>query len=403
MRLKIAAGLAAGLAMAAIALRWRNAEAAPACAEVVRGPLEIWSVYDGTLESRRVQDIMFLSGGPATIAELVPEGTRVQQGDLLVRFDTTQLESDMLKLDRDAALARADLASLENAKIPLEIRELEVNLAKATSDHEAERQYLEDSRQLLQDGLISDQEVAQQEVKVAAAKAQAERLSLQLDLTKKFLHPSALDRARATLASSEQELRLARERLSNGVVRAPVSGMVVYRPIHVGAEYRTVRVGDTIYRNQAFLALPDMSEPVVQCDVPEAELSRLRAGAPVVIVPAAYPQLRLSGAVESVGSMAQSRVGLPGWQKYFHVVIGVADTDERLRAGMTVRASVLSYSNPGALQLPRRAVQWDGEEAWCEVIRGKTRERRALRLGQAGEEFIEVLEGLAAGERVALP
>ncbi|MBP7828724.1 MAG: hypothetical protein KA248_02270, partial [Kiritimatiellae bacterium] len=184
---------AAGLVVLALALHRRSGRDLLDSAVVVRGPMEVRALYDGTLESRRVEDIMFLSGGPATIAELVAEGSRVQPGDLLVRFDASQIEQGLLKLERDEALARADLESLENAKIPLEIRELEVNHAKAVSDHEAERQYLVDSRQLLEEGLISEQEVQQQEVKVAAAPAQAERLALQLELTKKFLHPSALD------------------------------------------------------------------------------------------------------------------------------------------------------------------------------------------------------------------
>ena len=395
----------AGLALAALAAaaRWRNVAGAAEGVEVTRGPMEVWSVYDGTLESRDVKEIMFLSGGPAAIVELAPEGARVKRGDLLVRFDSAQIESDILKFDRDAALARADLESLENAKIPLEIRELEVNHASAQSEYESEQQYLEDSRKLLEEGLISEQEVRQQEVKVAAAKAQMERLDLQLDLTRKFLHPSALERARATLASAEQELRVAREELTNSSVVAPVDGMLVYKPVRVGAEYRTVRVGDTIYHNQAFLALPDMAAPVVQCDVPESELSRVSVGAAAMIVPAAYPQMQLAGLVESIGSMAQSLVGRPGWQKYFRVTIKVQESDERLRAGMTVRAGILAFSSEEALRLPRRAVQWDGETAWCEVIRGASRQRREVKLGQANDQYFEVLEGLEAGERVALP
>jgi HlyD family secretion protein len=394
-----------GLILAALAVlaRWRDGVGLPESVTVARGPLEVWSVYDGTLESRSVKEIMFLSGGPAAIVELTPEGAPVKRGDLLVRFDSAQIESDILKLERDTALARADLESLENAKIPLEIRELEVNLASASGEFESEQQYLEDSRQLLEEGLISEQEVRQQEAKVAAARAQKERLTLQLDLTKRFLHPSARERARATLASAEQELRLARERLAHCTMTAPVDGMLVYKPVHVGAEYRTVRVGDTIYRNQAFLALPDMSAPLVFCDVPESELSRVSVGAEVVIVPVAYPQLTLAGVVESVGSMAQSMAGRPGWQKYFRVVIGVRDSDERLRGGMSVRASVRSFSNPQALCLPRRAVQWNGATVWCEVLRGSVRQRREVKLGQANEQFFEVLEGLEAGERVALP
>lgn len=397
--------LLAGAVLAALAVlaRWRNGDGLPESVTVTRGPLEVRSVYDGTLESRSVKEIMFLSGGPATLVELTLEGARVKRGDLLVRFDSAQIESDILKLERDVALARADLESLENAKIPLEIRELEVNLANARSEAEAEQQYLEDSRQLLEEGLISEQEVRQQEAKVAGAKAQKERLTLQLDLTKRFLHPSALERARATLASAEQELRLAREKLAHCTVTAPVDGLLVYKPVHIGGEYRTVRVGDTIYRNQAFLALPDMTAPLVFCDVPESELSRVRVGAEVVIVPVAYPQMTLSGVVESVGSMAQSMAGRPGWQKYFRVVIGVRESDDRLRGGMSVRASVLSYSNPDARLLPRRAVHWERETAWCDVLRGSTRQRREVKLGQADEQCFEVLEGLEAGERVALP
>ncbi|MBU1698501.1 MAG: hypothetical protein KKD21_15910, partial [Proteobacteria bacterium] len=75
----------------------------------------------------------------------------------------------------------------------------------------------------------------------------------------------------------------------------------------------------------------------------------------------------------------------------------------RLRAGMSVRASVLSYSNPDALLLPRRAVSWEGETAWCEVLRGATRQRREVKLGQANDQYFEVVEGLEVGERVALP
>ncbi|MBU1692999.1 MAG: HlyD family secretion protein, partial [Verrucomicrobia bacterium] len=228
--------LLAGAVLAALAVlaRWRNGDGLPESVTVTRGPLEVRSVYDGTLESRSVKEIMFLSGGPATLVELTLEGARVKRGDLLVRFDSAQIESDILKLERDVALARADLESLENAKIPLEIRELEVNLANARSEAEAEQQYLEDSRQLLEEGLISEQEVRQQEAKVAGAGAQKERLTLQLDLTKKFLHPSALERARATLASAEQDLRLARERLANCTVTAPVDGLLVYKPVHIG-------------------------------------------------------------------------------------------------------------------------------------------------------------------------
>lgn len=379
---------------------FRTTDAELGAVEVRRGPLEVWSVYEGSIESRSQENVMSTLGGPVTIVELAPEGSRAQKGDLLVRFDSSQFERDVLRLERDYALARAELSGLENAKLPLELRDLETRLADALTLKDSEEQYLADCKQLTSEGLMSEQEVKQQELKAAAAEAQVEGLRLQLELTQKYLHPSALERARATLASAEQELSLARKQLENCIVQAPVDGMVVYKPVHVGAEFRTARVGDTIYRNQPFMALPDMSKPLVQCDVPESELSRVKTGSPVAVVPVAYPDLRLEGTVESVGSMAQTLAGRPEWQRYFHVVIGLDTSDAKLRAGMSVRAYVLSSSEPDVLQVPRASVGWDGDTPYCEVLRGGRKVRRALKLGAANEQYFQVVSGLEAGERV---
>lgn len=369
-------------------------------AEVNAGPFEVWTVYDGSLESRVQKDIMSFMGGSAAIMELAPEGAAVREGDVLVRFDSSQVERDMLKLERDYAAAKAEYESLSKAKLPLELRDLEVKLGNARASYSSEKQYLTDCRQLQEENLISEQEVKQQELKVDAAKATVAGLEFQLDLTCKYLHPSTLERAQAAMDSSEQELNLAKQQLQNCTVRAPADGMVVYRPVHVGGEYRTVRVGDTLYRNLPFMALPDMSKPVVQCNVPESELSLVRVGSEVQVVPVAYSDLKLAGKVESVGSMAQSVVGRPEWQRYFRVTIGLADSDLRLRAGMSVRAYILSYTSSNSLVVPRTAVQWDNETATCEVVRGGRKDRRELQLGMANEQYFEVLKGLEPGERI---
>lgn len=369
-------------------------------AEVNVGPFEVWTVYDGSLESRVQKDIMSFMGGSAAIMELASEGVAVREGDVLVRFDSSEVERDVLRLERDYAAAKAEYESLSKAKLPLELRDLEVRLGDARATCSSEKQYLADCRQLHEESLISEQEVKQQELKVDAAKAAVDGLEFQLDLTRKYLHPSTLEKAQAAMASAEQELTLAKQQLQNCTVRAPADGMVVYRPVHVGGEYRTVRVGDALYRNLPFMALPDMSKPVVQCNVPESELSLVRVGSEVQVVPVAYSDLKLVGKVEAVGSMAQSVVGRPEWQRYFRVTIGLADSDPRLRAGMSVRAHILSYASSNSLAVPRTAVRWDNDTAICEVVRGGRKGRRELQLGMANEQYFEVLKGLEPGERI---
>ncbi len=370
--------------------------------EIRAAPFRVWSVYEGSLESRTVRNVMSSLGGPAAVVEIVPEGSRVKKGDLLVKFDAAQLERDAMKQEKEQALAKANLVSLENAKLPLELRDLETRLAEARSSFDSESRYLEDSRQLLSEQLISSQEVKQQELKVAAAKAQVEGLEMQLELTQKYLHPTALDAARATLASAEQELKFSRQQLENSTVRSPADGMVVYKPVYVGGEFRTARVGDTIYRSQPFMAVPDMDNPIVQCDVPEAELARVKIGNEVLVEPLAYPGMKLEGVVESVGSMAQSVVNRADWLKFFHVTIGLKKTDPQLRSGMSVRIRILSYRNEAALLIPRAAVEWDNGNPFCRLARIGRSVRRELTLGMADDQNFEVVSGLEDGDRVVV-
>lgn len=366
------------------------------------GPLQVWTVYPGKLEARRVEIIMSKFQGTATIVELAPEGISVQAGDLLVRFDSSQVERDLLKLQRDFQLAQSDLERLEKGEQPLELRELEAQRLEAQSNYEAERQYLEDLRALLEEELVSEQEIEQQKLKVEQLRATLDKLDQRIALTRDFLHPAARARARATMAAAEQELILAQRQLENCTVFAPSAGTVVYRPLHVGGEFRTVRVGDSLYRNQPFMSIPDMQDLVIDILIPEAELARVETGHEVLVTPLSYPSLKLRGRVEAVGSMATTAMERPGWQRYFRALIGLRESDPRLRSGMSVQAEVLSYSNDQAVLVPRAFVRMENNEPVVfPAARGAA--PRRVKLGWADLRHFEVLDGLAPGDKIRKP
>ena len=102
----------------------------------------------------------------ATVLELVPEGAQVNQGDVLVRFDATEQERQLFKLEKEFLLASSELRSLQHAKLPLELRDLSLQLLEAKSEMGTETQYLADSRKLVKENLISVQEVEKQERKI---------------------------------------------------------------------------------------------------------------------------------------------------------------------------------------------------------------------------------------------
>lgn len=378
-------------------------EVAPATAvTVTNGPLRVWASYGGKLESRRVHMIMSQLGGQATLVELAPEGLRVQQGTVLARLDPTRIEREIVKLEGAFAAAKSEYESQKNADWPLKLGEFERQLAEAQAKETEERQFLEDNRVLLKDDLVTPQEIRQQEGKLAQASAKVKQVQQQIKLSHDYLQPLGLEQSRAKLAAAERELALARQELKACTIIAPAEGVLGYLPTYIGNEFRVVRVGDAVFMNMPFMIIPDMSSLVVHCHVPEAELGRIASGAFAQVVPVAFPDMVLTGAVESVGATAQVVAEKPAWQKYFHVVIALQTVDPRLRSGLSVTAHVLAYENPQALLLPRVGVRWQNGAPSVRVQRGTTAEARAIKLGWADDRHFEVLSGLQPGEPVLL-
>ena len=284
----------------------------------------------------------------------------------------------------------------------MKLGELEWQRAEAQGKEEDERRFLEDSRPLLAEGLVTAQEIRQQEGKVAQAAAKTRQLEEQIRLSREVLQPLSLEQAQAKLTAAEQELALARQELAACVIRAPAGGVVGYLPAYLGGEYRPARVGDALFVNLPFMVIPDMSRLVVHCFVPEAELGRLAAGGRAEIIPIAFSDLILTGKVESVGATAQAAPERPAWQKYFRVVIAVEGGDERLRSGMTVTARILSYENPAALRLPRVAIHWKDRESFVYLLRQGRTIAQPVQLGGADDRFVEIRAGLQPGDPVAV-
>jgi multidrug efflux pump subunit AcrA (membrane-fusion protein) len=376
----------------------------PPRTEAVReGPFFLWAGYEGRLDARRVELIKSSFDGGAVVTWIAPEGQAVAPGDLLVEFDSSAVSRELVRLERDATLAESDLSSLENGKLPLERRELELKRLEAESALQTERLFLRDSEDLLTSELVSPQEIEQQRHKVAELQSRSDSLQQQIDLTTRFLHPAALDRARATRDSAAQALRLAREQLAACRVLSPAAGVVVHRALFVNNEFRVARVGDTLYKNQVFMAIPDLQEMIAECQVPEAEIGRAQPGAEALLTPVALPDVRLKGRVERVGATAQSLPSRPGWQKYFTVLIALEDRHPNLRPEMSVYCQVLAYAAEAAVIAPRSALRWEEAEAVCEVLGPTGVERRPVKPGRANAREVEILEGLRPGEAVVVP
>lgn len=372
--------------------------------EVQRDAMVIWSQYQGTVHSVHEQPVFSHLSQRVPVTHLVEEGTLVKPGDVLVQFDRVDLERQMSELDKEFVLAKATLESLEKAELPLAMAELESELEESRVEHRREEELYRNTIHLKEQELVASYEVEQQRLRMEGLAKRIQRIEQRKSINQEIVHPLQLRRSRAALASAERKLEIARTQLSNAVIRAESPGMIVYQPVHIDGEFRTIREGDAMARNQKFMMVADMERLEVTCHVPEAQLSQVAMDNAVVITPLAFPHLRLKGKVYRVGTMAHAVVGKPSWQRFFTVQVRLEESHERLRSGMSVYAQILSYQRPDALLVPRAYVDWVRDEPFCLVKEdGHPTQRRNLELGAANAEMFEVTGGVREGERLARP
>lgn len=376
---------------------------APATIETRPAAFAVWSTYEGMLESRVPALVTSRLRTSAAIVELVGDGTRVTRGTVLARLDVSTLERDLIRLEREHATAKAELGNLELAKAPLELRDLDKKLQEAKINLEGEQRYLLALEKSMAAGVTPAEDVDRQKVRVTSMEEEFQTASLRRQLTSGQIHPASIADARARRDAVELELKMAKEQLQNGVIRAPVDGVVIYRPMPLGSEFRGVRIGDTIYPNQPFMSITDMRDLIVQSPVPEAEFGLARIGTQAVVNPVALPGVRLNGVVESVSPMAQTAAGRPSWEKYFSMTVALKEWNEQLRPGMSVTVQVLSHFRPDAIAIPRTAVQWRDGAAYVALIIDGDIVERPVTTGMANDRDVEVLEGLSAGDRLLVP
>ena len=264
------------------------------------------------------------------LVQMAPEGSAVKKGNLLLRFDTADLVQKLeeKKAERDAAAKQIEKRDLE-----LGVRQEALRLQSAEAEGRRRK--------------------AELKVEVPAELLGANELAqsrLDLDLTVKELawidrrKDSARRSAGAELSSlkSRCERAAARvgeieDRIRQMTVPAPRDGTVIYL---MNWRDEKKKVGDTCWRGERLVEVPDLARMIVKGEVDEAESERVTAGQKVALRLEAHPDTTFAGRVLTVGTTVQRQSPkIP--KKIVRVDVALDASDPlRMRPGMRVRGSV---------------------------------------------------------------
>ena len=411
---------------------WRRASVDPALvADVRKGPLTAQLTTSGILKP--IQSITYrspLAGREAEIIELVPEGTRVNEGDLLVRLDTTDLQREVERARQEVRQSQVDLQvaeidrqeadaavkSVSEGEGALGVEEARARLQAAQKKVERLRQEHEQLQPLLEKGFITREELKRTSDELEQSEDELALARKRADVVIGLSHPRDEQRARLQLAQKQASLENARakareaearlkqlgDQIENCRIYARRAGMVVHEELLSANPRRKIRVGDRVTGSQGLVTIPEVNRMMMEASVSEADMHRVRAGQPAAIRVEAFPDLRLTGKVTRVGTLARASADRPFEEKRFDLIVEIDATDADLRPEMTARADIVVRTRSDVLLVPVNAVFDRQGTMVCHVVRPLGIETRQVELGESNDVVVEVVAGLGEGDQVML-
>jgi len=167
---------------------------------------------------------------------------------------------------------------------------------------------------------------------------------------------------------------------------APVSGIVLEKKAVQGMRFMP---GDVLYQ------IADLSSVWVVAEVAEQDIGLVKAGSAAQVSIEAYPDRRFAGKVNFVYPTLNTAT------RTVAVRVEIANPKGLLKPAMFARVELTAAEGGKVLTVPASAVIDSGTRQVVLVQLGEGRfESRSVHLGRRGENYVEVLEGIAAGEQV---
>jgi membrane fusion protein (multidrug efflux system) len=263
-----------------------------------------------------------------------------------------------------------------------------VNITSKTSNI-VSRVRFTDGQPVQMGEILVELDSAQARADLAVAQAALTESTSQYQRSKELLNTQAVSKSQfdqlvATKQANEARLAAARARLEDTVIRAPFSGRVGLRKLSVGS---------LISPGALITTLDDTSIIKLDFSVPENVVASLRAGLTVKARSNAYPGREFTGRVSSVDSRIDPT------SRSVAVRALVPNSDGALRPGLFMTVDLESDSRT-ALVIPEEALVPEKSSQYVFIVRDGVASKREVTIGARQPGSVEVLAGLAAGERV---
>ena len=330
----------------------------------------------------------------------------VGKGQLLCQLDPTDEQLSVRLAEASVAQAKAKLEqakqNLETGRLNLETTRQKVEAALASAKVRAANLASKADRQkeLIAQHLGSREEYETAQTDAASAKSDAMAADVAVEELKQQqiqLDYKAQDVATAEsqLDTNQISLDQARQELAYTTVTAPIDGTVSALDVQLGSIVASGTGGFS--GGTTIMTLSDLSRMFVMATVDESDIGGVRVGQAARIVVDSYPGRTFTGKVVRVPTTGVNSSNVVTFEVKVEVL---DDAKSLLKSAMTGTVTIVEDERRDVLYVPSAAVTRQNGKAY--VTMAATGAKRAVTLGMAGTDDVEVTSGLAAGDAVVV-
>ena len=301
-------------------------------------------------------------------------GQEVQTGQILIQLDTRELQ---LALDRaESALrqteAQLGIDSAGSNALPADDDIASVRTAVANRDEA--RIKLSQTQELVAKGLL--------------AKAELDTVQTRLKVTEASVQ-SALENVRALKASMQDRraaVELARKKVADAAIRAPVGGAIAER---------LVQRGEFIPQNTHVATIVQLNPLKLQTAVQEKYADVIRVNLPVQFQVEPFPTEMFQGRVSNISPSINQET------RTFPVEILVSNERRRLKPGFFAKGAILTNRDTNVMAVPQEAISTLAGVSSVYVVEDGMVRQQTITLGVQEGTLFEVVSGLNGNEILA--
>jgi multidrug resistance efflux pump len=256
----------------------------------------------------------------ARVSEIsVDLGSKVKEGDVIIRLDTTDLQGQVDQARAAVDTANANLANAQNSTRPEQIAQAQASADSASENYNTIKKNYDRVQALVAAGAETQQNLDSLNQQLSAAQAQYKTAEEQLALLKNGPTESSINVYKAQVNQAQAALKTAQTALSNATITSPISGVV---------NMKKINVGDTVTPGTALLSIINSTNLYINAYAPSEIVAQLKEGEEVVVRVSDLPDKEFRGKISVINSNLDSET------RDTLVKVALVDSDSRLKPGM---------------------------------------------------------------------